>query len=261
MIRINLIGRKVKQKKSQGSYQLLIYLGMIGAAVVVLFLWHQSVVDELEGAKKKAREAAEKVENLMRVKQQWEAWQVEKGDLDRQIAVFNALQADQIGPSMALQYLSYALTRVGDDPMSAEEVRVQELAGWNPKWDPARVWLKSMEIKDGKVEIRGEAIDHEDVAEFYRRLESSGIFKSIAPGLQRRRVDDQLQVKFVEFSVGAMISFVETALAWREAQELAAIQAAQNAPQTAEAAPEAAPGGDKPAGTGDNPGNEGTTNE
>mgnify|MGYP000905367613 FL=1 len=122
MIRINLIGRKVKQKKSHGSYQVLIYLALLGVACVVLFLWHQSVNDELEGSKKRAREAAEKVENLMRVKQMWEAWQAEKADLDRQTAIFNALQADQIGPAMALQYLSYALTRLTDEEIGRAHV-------------------------------------------------------------------------------------------------------------------------------------------
>lgn len=227
MIRINLIGRKVKQKKSHGSYQVLIYLALLGAACVVLFLWHQSVNDELEGSKKRAREAAEKVENLMRVKQMWEAWQAEKADLDRQTAVFNALQADQIGPAMALQYLSYALTRLTDEAAQGEEAREQELAAWNPKWDPSRIWLRSIEIKNGVAEFKGEAIDHEDVAEFYRRLESSSLFKNIAPGTQRRRIHEELQIKFVEFLVRAEVSFVESALAWRDAEDRAARQAAE----------------------------------
>jgi len=110
MIRINLIGGKVKARKSGGSGQFVVYLVIIAAVFGGLYLWHQQQADQLQAAKKKAVDAADKVESLKRVKQTWEAWQVEKAATDAQTQVFEMLQADQIGPAMALQYLSYALT-------------------------------------------------------------------------------------------------------------------------------------------------------
>ena len=170
------------------------------------------------------------------------------------------LQADQIGPAMALQYLSYALTRIDDDPVHQEEARAQELAGWNPKWDTRRVWLKSIDIKnatDGKgsrVEIKGEALDHQDVAEFYRRLESSDIFIGLNSPSQRRKVHEELNIKYIDFSVTATLSFVPTANAWKQA-EADAVKAAA-APQPEAGADGAAPSPARPAASAGVPGSD-----
>lgn len=243
MIRINLIGGKVKPKRSGGNAQLIMYMLAIVAVFGGLYLWHQQQVDQLQAAKKKAVDAADKVDSLKRVKQSWEAWQVEKAATDAQTKVFEALQADQIGPAMALQYLSYALTRISDDPTHQEEAKSQEVAGWNPKWDTHRVWLKSVEVKnstDGKgsrIEIKGEALDHQDVAEFYRRLESSDIFIGLSSPSQRRKVHEELNIKYIDFSVTANLSFVATSNAWKDA-EAEALRLSAPAPETAGAAVE-----------------------
>lgn len=222
MIRINLIGRKVKQKKTGNRSQLLIYVALLAVVFGVMFLWHQQLTDELKSAKVKSVEAADKIEKLKRVKQAWELWQAEKADIDSQADVFAALQADQLGPSTALQYLSYTLTKIPDEVEYIDETKAQELAAWNPKWDTRRVWIKSVEIKGQDAKIEGEALDHQDVAEFYRRLESSDIFRNISPGPQRRKVHTDLDIKFVEFSVHATVSYVAAATAWKIALEEAA---------------------------------------
>jgi len=225
MIRINLIGGKVKRKKTAGGSQLLIYLLVIVSVFVGLFLFKQQQTDQLEAARRRAIEQTEKVDGLKRVQTAWQQWQADKAATDAQTAVFEALQADQVGPSMALQYLSYALRKLPDEPQYQEEAKAQELAGWNPKWDTRRVWLKSIEIRNStersgsRIEIKGEALDHEDVAEFYRRLEASDIFIGLESPSQRRKVHDELNIKYVDFSVGANVSFVATSNAWKMASE------------------------------------------
>jgi len=241
MIRINLLGGKAKPRKTAGGAQFIAYLGFIAIVFGGLYLWHQQQVDQLAAAKKKAVEAADKVDSLKRVKSSWEQWQGKKNAIDAQTKVFESLQADQIGPAMALQYLSYALTRIDDDPVHQEEAKAQELAGWNPKWDTHRVWLKSIEVKkaqEGKpttVEIKGEALDHQDVAEFYRRLESSDIFIGLGSPSQRRRVHEELNIKYIDFQVSATLSYVAVANAWKEA-EAEAVKAAEPVAEPATAA-------------------------
>ncbi len=207
MIRINLIGTKVKPRSRAPSAQLYIYLALFLVEGVILFLWHQMLVSDLAEATTKAKEAAAKVETLKKVKEDWEKWQTEKADLDRQAKVFETLRAGQVGPPALLEYLSYALTRVPDSPAFAEEVKAQELVGWNPKWDPSRVWLRRIEEKGGMLTIYGEAVDHEDVAEFYRRLDSSDFITHVEPGLQARKVSPELAIKFVDFTVTAGLSY------------------------------------------------------
>lgn len=207
MIRINLIGTKVKPKAKAPSAQLYVYLGLFLAEAILLFLWYQMLSSDLEASEKKAKEATAKVETLKKVKEEWEQWQVEKADYERQAAVFERLRAGQVGPAMMLQYLSYALTRVPDLPTFAEEIKAQELAGWNPRWDPARVWLKRLEERAGVMSFYGEAVDHEDVAEFYRRLESSEFFHTVEPGIQTRKISAELGIKMVEFAATAGLRY------------------------------------------------------
>lgn len=207
MIRINLIGTKVKPRARAPGAQAYVFLALILLEAVVLFAWYQMLVSDLEATSKKAKDAVAKIEDLKKVKESWEQWQIEKADLDRQAQVFESLRAGQVGPSNMLQFLSYALTRVPDSPLFAEEIKAQELVGWNPKWDAGRLWLRRIEEKGGVLTIYGEAVDHEDVAEFYRRLESSGFFVDVEPGLQARKVSPELGIKFVEFTVTAGLRY------------------------------------------------------
>mgnify|MGYP000953386700 CR=1 FL=1 len=209
MIRINLLGLKAKPKPIVASRkQVLVFAGLLLAEVLFLFLWHQKMSTELADATRRTREASAKIDDLKRVKISWEQWQAEKADLDRQSQVFQTLRAAQIGPPMLLQYLSYALTPLEDTLSGRDEAKAQELAGWNPKWDPRRVWFKSVKQKDQMITFEGQALDHEDVAEFYRRMESSDFFSGIEPGLQSRRVHADLGIRFVEFTATASFSYL-----------------------------------------------------
>ena len=207
MIRINLLGLKVKPKQTGSSKQLFAFAAILIVEGLFLFLWHQKLSADLAEATKRTKEAAAKIEDLKRVKQSWEQWQAEKADLDRQSQVFDTLRADQIGPPMMLQYLSYALTPLDDSPAGRDEARAQELAGWNPKWDSRRVWLASIKQADRLVTFDGTAIDHEDVAEFYRRLESTDFFSVVEPGLQTRKVHPDLGIRFVDFTAKTNVSY------------------------------------------------------
>lgn len=207
MIKINLIGTKVKPKAKGPGAQVYIFLGLFLLEAVLIFAWYQMQASEVEEMTKKAKDAQAKVEALKKVKAEWEQWQVEKADLERQAKVFESLRAGQLGPPMLLAYLSYILTRVPDTPENADEIKAQELAGWNPKWNSERVWLRRIEEKGGIATITGEAVDHEDVAEFYRRLESSDLLTGIEPGLQSRKVSPELGIRYVEFRFTATIQY------------------------------------------------------
>jgi Tfp pilus assembly protein PilN len=207
MIKVNLIGTKVKPKPKAPAFRFYIFVGLILVEIVVLFAWFKILSSELEDATKKAKDAMAKVENLKRLKEEWEKWQAEKADLDRQIGIFETLKAEQAGPANMLEFLSYALTQVPDNPMFVDEAKAQELVGWNPKWDTRRVWLTKLEEKQGILTIKGEAIDHEDVAEFYKRLETCEYFGKIEPGIQSRKFSEQLKLKLVDFSATTTLQY------------------------------------------------------
>jgi len=207
MIKINLIGTKVKPKPKAPAFRIYIFAGLLLVEIVVLFAWYKILSSELEDATKRTKDAQAKVENLKRIKEEWEKWQAEKADLERQAAVFETLKAEQAGPANMLEFLSYALTAVPENPMYVDEAKAQELVGWNPKWDPKRVWLRKIEEKQGILTIKGEAIDHEDVAEFYKRLETCEYFGNIEPGIQSRKVSEELKLKLVEFTATTTLQY------------------------------------------------------
>jgi len=207
MIRINLLGLKAKPKPTASRKQLVVFAALLVVEGLFLFLWHQKLAADLAEATRRTKDASAKIDDLKRVKQSWEQWQAEKADLDRQTQVFETLRADQIGPPMMLQYLSYALTPLDDSPAGRDEARAQELAGWNPKWDARRVWLGAMRQTEQQVTFDGQALDHEDVAEFYRRLESTDFFSGVEPGLQTRKVHSELGIRYVDFTAKANVSY------------------------------------------------------
>ncbi len=207
MIRINLIGQRARIKPTVGKGQLVVFVALLVVEAVFLFVWHQKLSGDLTDAVKRSKEASAKIEELKRVKDAWEQWQTQKADLDRQAQVFESLRAEQSGPPNVLEYLGYMLTKVPDVPSSADEMKAQELVGWDPRWDPRRVWITRYLERSGVVTLSAQAIDHEDVAEFYRRLETSDYFTNVDPGTQVRLVNGQLDTKYVEFSVTAVLNY------------------------------------------------------
>ena len=209
MIRINLIGQRQKAAPKAGKgtrRQTMILLALFLAEGLFLFVWHQKLSSELAVARKRSKDAASKIEDLKRVKATWEQWLAEKADLDRQTEVFLSLRADQVGPAVLLQYLSYALTPLGETPAERDQAKAQELAGWNPKWDARRVWVQAIRQKGAELVLEGEALDHEDVAEFYRRLEASDFFLKVSPGNQVRKVHPDLGIRYIDFQVPSTIT-------------------------------------------------------
>jgi hypothetical protein len=126
-----------------------------------------------------------------------------KATLNRQNIVFEELKYDKVGPSSMLLYLAYILTKKEDNVYNQEEIKAQEDIGWDMSWDPDRLWLTSFEENDKYVEIRGQALAHEDVAEFYTRLGSSVYFYDVQPHVQERR----FEIKYVDFTVTASLNY------------------------------------------------------
>lgn len=254
MIRINLIGLKTKRAKQAskgGRAQLFVFAAVILAEIAFLFLWHQRLTNELADAKKRTSDANAKIEDLKRVKVAWETWLAEKADIEAQEQVFDRLRADQLGPPAMLEYVTYALTPLVDSSTAGDEARAQELVGWNPAWDTRRVWIRSVREEGDKLIFMGAAVDHEDVAEFYRRLESSGFFFNVEPGSQTRKVHPDLGNKYVEFEVSMGLSY----LAVLEPADQAAATDAAGVDADGEAAPPAGqPGAPGAPGTPAGPG-------
>jgi len=68
MIRINLIGTKVKPKAAAPSAQVYLFLALFILEGVFLFVWHQMLSSDLDAGTRKTRDAVAKVEALKKIK-------------------------------------------------------------------------------------------------------------------------------------------------------------------------------------------------
>lgn len=208
MIRINLLPTRAGRKRVSGRRS----LALIGLVLVVeilgLFLWYQAVADDAAEQEALAQQAEAEVEQLEAAKAELEEREQAKVELARQNVVFEKLKHEKTGPPEMLKFLSYVLTKKEDNLYNREELQAQEAAGWASGWDPDNLWLTRVEQSFNWLSIEGRARSHEDVAEFYRRLESGIYFVFIDPIVQRVIVDQEFtNLEFVEFEAEAFINY------------------------------------------------------
>src|SRR5262249_20964519 len=95
----------------------------------------------------------------------------------------NKLKAGRTGPVFVLRELSEILTRDKGPTYSKAEyenrLRSDPNAGYNPSWDPRRIWVTGWRELNRHVAIEGTAKSNDDVAEFMKRLQLSVFFENV----------------------------------------------------------------------------------
>lgn len=215
MIRINLLPTrsKTKRKKSgptvASAARPLLLLGVLifAAGMVSLFLWYEQLEAQSIKEIAKTNDLKQKVSELEKVKVTMEERERSQQILAQQNFIFDELKYDKIGPPNALLFLSYILAKTEDNSFNAQELQSQEDNGWNVSWDPARLWMTSFQEEEDTIEITGEAMAHEDVTEFYRRLESSIYFYDVSPDVQELHVAESINLRYVSFKVVCKLNY------------------------------------------------------
>ncbi len=211
MLKINLLPQKEgKRRRAGGGRQWLAILGLLVVIeFLVLYVWYSGVADEAAEAEASARRAEEKIAALEKKKTQLEEREQAKLELARQNVIFEKLKAEKTGPPEMLKFLSYVLTKKEDNLYNREELKAQEAAGWASGWDTHRLWLTEVTQSDTDFAINGLARSHEDVAEFYRRLESGIYFVIIDPLMQKVTNDKDFpdRLELVEFESDTLLNY------------------------------------------------------
>jgi Tfp pilus assembly protein PilN len=214
MIRINLLPtrKKTKRKKTSSTKiaaRPILLLGFLifAAGMVSLYMWYEQLEAQSVKEATKTRDLKQKVEELEKVKQTMEERERSQQILAQQNFIFDELRYDKIGPPGALLFMSYILSKTEDNSFNAQELQSQEDNGWNVSWDPARLWVTSFVEEDKVIEIKGEAMEHEDVTEFYRRLDSSIYFYDVAPDVQELHFAEKLNLRYVSFKVLCKLNY------------------------------------------------------
>jgi type IV pilus assembly protein PilN len=147
VIRINLLPvREARRQASMRQHGIL--FGIAAAAAIGLcVLIHGAVVAQIADQRSKVVAAEEELKKLEKTLKQVKRFRAEKAEIERKLEVIARLEASRTGP-----------VRIMDEVAS----RI-----------PERMWLKSMRLQGGTLEMHGFGIDNETIAAFLTSLEES----------------------------------------------------------------------------------------
>jgi len=207
VIRINLLPHKREARRDSGQGWLVAVMLVIAAEVVVLGLYHQLKLQELDKQKQVNTELTNQiaqiestVKNHAEVKKKLEVLRAREEAIGK-------LQTARSGPTAVLLELSRILT-VGRGPtISAEELMQKKKDNpqdvHNVAWDARRLWVLSFKENQRVVKLEGFAHDGEDVSELARRLSLSRYFQDIVLLPAKQQVDSESKLNVVKFQLQA----------------------------------------------------------
>lgn len=157
MIRINLLTEKITPARARtrapggGARNLLFGLIVAATLIIVGGLWYlnNSKLNQLDEDIIAAKEEKERLQTIIR---QVEEYDAKKQELNQKIDIISELKKNQTGPVHLLDEVSKAL--------------------------PNLVWLTSMRQRGNRINIDGEAITYNAVADFISNLRKSPFVKS-----------------------------------------------------------------------------------
>lgn len=196
MIRINLLPVREAEKKKSGKQILVLGLVLILGLVAVLFFVQSEADNDLLAARQRNADIKKDIDKLKKKTSAVADLQRQQAELEQQKAVLDGLIEGQTGPVKMLDELSRMVTPIEDPKLKLE---VQQ-RGWNPDWDPRRLWIDGFVEGERAVKIQGHARTNEDLAEFLTRLGSSRHFVKIqlnvSEAVSMTNSDDSKMVKF-----------------------------------------------------------------
>jgi type IV pilus assembly protein PilN len=212
MIRINLLGQKKRQEKSEVSQ---VWLGVIMvvllAEVAGLFVFHGITAEELSDQKRKNAELTSQIDQAKKNVANHKQVKDELALLRAREEAIQKLQTARSGPTAILLELARILTpgrgpSVDPDRL-AQLRRDNPLSVFNPTWDARRLWLTNFVETQRKLKIDGKARDGEDVSELARRMNLSSFFYDVKLLPAKRETDAKTRVELLAFSIEAKVRY------------------------------------------------------
>ncbi len=204
MIRINLLPVRESERQKSGRQFLLLCGILIIGEIFGLFLVQSAQEDELKALERQNSQISRQIKRLKKKTSAVTSLKAEQKELEQQKVVLDSLIEGQNGPVKMLDELSRMLTPI-TDPKTKLQVQSR---GWNPDWDPKRLWIDAFIEKSRAVKIIGHARNNEDLAEFLERLNSSRHFVKV-----QLNVSDAVEIaklnkaKLVKFDITALVIY------------------------------------------------------
>ncbi len=175
MIRINLLPFRTARKKENVRQQVSIFLGLVVLVLcILLFVWNsmsgkiETLNTDIKTVKAELATLAETIRKVEEYKKKLKIVNTKKG-------VIQKLELERSGPIRIMDAMTQCVVR-------------------------NRMWLKSMEDKEGSLNIKGVAVDNATIARFMKSLDKSKYFSNVdLTSSKQVKIDKKL--KFKEFLV------------------------------------------------------------
>ncbi len=179
MIRINLLPVRALKKKESLRQTVSVLTLSLGLVVLVILFFHLSLSNKINRVESQNADYREEIRKLKIDTKDVEKFKAERDDLQRRLNVIYTLQRAKTGP-----------VRVLDDLVTAI---------------PEKLWLTSLKEKEGKMEIKGMAMDNPTIAKFMTNLEKSGVVKNVELVISQQVEKKELKLK--EFTLTCQVHY------------------------------------------------------
>jgi type IV pilus assembly protein PilN len=211
MIRINLLPVRQVKKVQLGQRLLLFFVLFVAAELLALFSLYQWKSGEADDKKRIASMLEIEIAQLKKLVGDFDQLKAQRDRLLSQREVINNLQKGRTGPVWVMRELSDILTPGKGPTINQPEyealLRNNPNAGFNPRWNPNRLWIESFKDDGGVAHIQGKAKDYDDVAEFNKRISLSKYFSEEFLERNDQIMDPKLGIKVVKFSLRCRITY------------------------------------------------------
>jgi type IV pilus assembly protein PilN len=211
MIKINLLPVKAAKRRADGQRQLLAGAIVVTATVISIIFFHGATVARMDQEKADNKRLEADIARLKKEIGDYDLIKAQREELIKQRDAIRKLQANRSGPVWMMRELSDILT-AGKGPTINKEQYEEQLkrdpsAGFNPNWDPRRVWLLDYSERAQRVTMKGAAKSDEDVAEFLKRLKQSAFFSDVYWQQTQPQFDSKVNVAYVTFDVTCTVNY------------------------------------------------------
>jgi len=211
MIRINLLPVKAAKKREAGQRQLLVLVLALLGAVAVIVAIHLYKTAEIERLKRRNQEIAARLAKLKAEIGDYDVIKAQYDELTRQKETIDRLKTGRTGPVGVMREMSDLISKGRGPRLNVADYEVllkkDPNAGYNPTWDPRRLWITSYTESQRRVKLGGGAKSYDDVAEYMKRLQLSVYFSDVQLNPVRAAVDSKHGVKYVTFEMTATANY------------------------------------------------------
>ena len=179
MIRINLLPVRALKKKESTRQMISILALSLGCVVLIMLIFYFSLSSQISKVESQISVYNEEIKRLKVDTKDVNKFKAEKEDLQRRLNIIYTLQRAKTGPVRVLDNLAISL--------------------------PGKLWLTSLREKDGKMELKGLALDNPTIAQFMTNLEKTGVIKNIELVISQQL--ERKEIKLKEFTLTCQVQY------------------------------------------------------